>query len=102
MTTAWITVALAGVTTMALKAAGPLVLKDRPTPPVLARLIGHTGPALLTALVIAAVFGGDHRLLLDPRAAGLAAAILAVALRAPLLVVVFMAAAVTAMVRWLV
>ncbi len=101
MTTAWITILLAGAATVALKAAGPLILRNRRVPPLMARLIGQTGPALLTALVVAAVFSDDHRLVLDARAAGLAAAVIAVALRAPLLVVVLAAAAVTGLVRWL-
>jgi hypothetical protein len=54
---------------------------------------------MLAALVVTNTFGGDHRLVLDPRAAGLAAATVPVALRAPLLVTVVTAAATAALVR---
>jgi branched-subunit amino acid transport protein len=56
--------------------------------------------ALLAALVvIQTVVGGDGRLVVDARLAGVAAAVLAVAARAPFLLVVFLAASTTALVR---
>jgi hypothetical protein len=45
------------------------------------------------------VFGAEHELVVDERALGLVAALLAVALRAPVLVVVVAAAATTALLR---
>src|SRR5215211_7005259 len=62
-------------------------------------VIALLAPALLTALVVVDTFGSDRSLAIDARAAGLAAAIVAIALRAPLLVVVVGAAAATAAVR---
>jgi hypothetical protein len=53
------------------------------------------GPALLAALIVTNTFADGRALVLDARAAGLAAALVAVALRAPVLVVI-LAAAVTA------
>jgi hypothetical protein len=56
--------------------------------------------ALLAALVVTETFGGHGRsITIDARAAGLAAAGLALALRLPILVVVLSAALVTALLR---
>lgn len=56
--------------------------------------------ALLAALVVVQTVGGSGgRLVLDARLAGVAAGVLAVLLRAPFLVVVFVAAATAALVR---
>ena len=55
--------------------------------------------ALLTALIVVQTFTTGHRLVLDARAAGLAAAAVAILVRAPFLVVVVLAAATTALVR---
>jgi hypothetical protein len=56
---------------------------------------------LLAALIVIQTFTAGHRLTLDPRAAGLAAAVIAVWLRAPFLVVVGVAAATAALLRLL-
>jgi branched-subunit amino acid transport protein len=55
--------------------------------------------ALLTALIVIQTFTTGHRLTLDARAAGLAAAAIAVLLRAPFLVVVGVAALTAALIR---
>jgi len=55
--------------------------------------------ALLTALIVIQTFTTDHRLTIDARAAGLAAAAVAVLLRAPFLVVVGVAALTAALIR---
>lgn len=55
--------------------------------------------ALLAALIANQTFADDRSLVLDARAAGVAAGIAAVVLRAPFLVVVAVAAAVAALVR---
>ena len=55
--------------------------------------------ALLAALVAVQTFTTDQRLTLDPRAAGVGAAVIAVRLRAPFLLVVFVAAATAALLR---
>ncbi|HKE64425.1 MAG TPA: AzlD domain-containing protein [Micromonosporaceae bacterium] len=58
--------------------------------------------AVLAALVVIQTFTIGHRLVLDARAAGLVAAVIAVLLRAPFLVVVALACVTTALVRlWL-
>jgi branched-subunit amino acid transport protein len=85
----------AGAGTLLLKGLAPATLGGRELP---ARLLGAMtllGPALLAALIVTNTFADGRALALDARAAGLAAALVAVALRAPVLVVI-LAAAVTA------
>lgn len=55
--------------------------------------------ALLAALIGIQTFSDAHRLTLDPRAAGLGVALLAIGFRAPFLVVVALAAVTTAGLR---
>ena len=57
------------------------------------------GPALLAALVVTQAVGGDRRLVLDARLLGLAGAVVALRLRAPVLVAVVVAAALAATAR---
>ena len=63
------------------------------------RVTALLAPALLAAFVVTSVFAGDRELALDARAVGLAAAAVALLLRAPILVVVIVAALATALVR---
>ncbi|MGY1438394.1 AzlD domain-containing protein [Streptomyces reniochalinae] len=67
--------------------------------PVLKRLTALLPVALLAALTAQQTFADQTALVLDARAAGLAAAAFALALRAPFLVVVAAAVLVTAGVR---
>ena len=57
--------------------------------------------ALLAGLVAVQVFGGDQRVLLDARAAGLLAALVLLLARAPFLVVVIGSAVTAAVLRQL-
>ena len=99
MSEAWWTVVLVGGATIAIKGAGPLLLGGKPLPPRLGRVIGLLAPALLAALVAISTFGGERALVLDERTLGVAAAAVAIALKAPPLVVVVVAAMVTALAR---
>jgi uncharacterized membrane protein len=99
MSDAWWTVALVGTTTIAIKGAGPVLMGGKPLPPRVGRVIGLLAPALLAALVAINTFGGERALVLDERALGVAAAAIAIGLRAPPLVVVVVAATVTALAR---
>jgi hypothetical protein len=99
VTEIWITIGGLTVATVALKAAGPLVVGGRELPDAGLALIALLAPALLAALVLTGTFTDDRELTLDPRAAGLGCAALAVVLRAPLLVTVLVAAAGTAAIR---
>ena len=56
-------------------------------------------PALLAALVAVNTFGGDQELVLDARVPGVLAAAVAIKLKAPVLIVVVVAAVVTAGIR---
>jgi hypothetical protein len=98
--TVWITVAGLAVGTAAIKAFGPVVFGGRDLHPLLARIIPLLAPALLAALVVTETTGGHgNTISIDARAAGLAAAAIALWLRAPLTVVVIAAAGTTALLR---
>jgi branched-subunit amino acid transport protein len=85
--------------TLALKAAGPVLLGGRPLPDRLSGVVTLVGPALLAALVAIGTFAQGQRLVVDARVLGVAAAAVAIRLRAPVLLVVIIAAAVTASTR---
>ena len=99
MTAVWITIAGLVVTTAAIKAAGPVRVGGRELPRGAAGVIGLLAPALLTALILTDTFASGKELVVDERAAGLACAAIALALRAPMLVVVLVAAVGAAAVR---
>ena len=99
MSAAWASVAIVGAATIAIKASGPVLLRGRELPARLGGMIELLAPVMLAALVMTNTFGGDHKLVLDPRAAGLAAAAVPVVLRAPLLVTILVAAGTAALVR---
>jgi hypothetical protein len=67
--------------------------------PRVQRVAGLLPVALLSALILIQTVTSGHRLVLDARSAGVAVAIVAVALRAPFLVVVALAAATAAGLR---
>jgi hypothetical protein len=81
------------------KALGLVVLGPRASIGPALRVVALLPPALLAALVAVQTFGGDRALELDARAAGVAAGALAVWRRAPFIVVIVTAAAVTAALR---
>jgi branched-subunit amino acid transport protein len=95
----WLTVAICGVATIGLKAIGPAVLGGRPLPPRAGRVVELMAPALLAALIATNTFASGRELVIDARLAGVSAAAVAIALRAPVLLVVVIAAAVTALLR---
>jgi branched-subunit amino acid transport protein len=100
MTAVWISVIVVGVATMAIKAAGPLLLARRTPPPRAQAALEHLAPALLAALVVTQALGGSHGgFTIDSRLDGLAAATAALLLRLPLLVVITAAAVTAALVR---
>ncbi|MGH2635560.1 MAG: AzlD domain-containing protein [Actinomycetota bacterium] len=99
MSGAWLVVALVGAGTVAIKAAGPVLLGGRPLPARLTGVVELLAPALLGALVAVQTFGDGQSLVLDERLIGVAAAGIALWRKAPLLVVVVVAAAATALAR---
>jgi branched-subunit amino acid transport protein len=95
----WIAVAVLTVICFAIKAAGPVALGGRELPYWAERLIVLMPAALLSALVVVQTFAHGKELALDARAAGLAAAIVALAFRASMLVVLVAAAGTAAALR---
>jgi branched-subunit amino acid transport protein len=99
VSTVWLCVLVVGAVTIAIKASGPVLAAGRELPQSTARVVDLLAPAVLAALVATQAFASDEELVLDERAAGLLAAGLAIVLRAPLLVVVLVAAATAAGLR---
>jgi branched chain amino acid efflux pump len=99
VTAVWIVITLVGAATVAIKAVGPVLLGGRPLPAALNAVLFLLAPALLAALVVTQAVGGDRELVFDERLLGLGAAAIAIALRAPLIAVVVVAATVTALAR---
>jgi branched-subunit amino acid transport protein len=99
MSSAWIAVLVVGAATVAIKAAGPVLAAERQLPQGSARVVDLLAPALLAALVATQAFASEDALVLDERAAGLAAGGVAILLKAPLLAVVAVAAATAALLR---
>jgi branched-subunit amino acid transport protein len=99
MSTPWIVVVCVGVATIAIKAAGPVLLGGRPLPERVTGLIALLAPALLAALVAINTFATGKELVVDARLAGVLVGGVAAWRRAPALLVVILAAAVTAGVR---
>jgi branched-subunit amino acid transport protein len=99
MSATWIVVLLVGAFTIAFKAAGPVLLAGRRLPAPLTSAFELLAPSLLAALVVTQSVGGKNGIVLDGRLVGLGAAVVAITLRAPLIVVVVVAALTTAVVR---
>jgi branched-subunit amino acid transport protein len=99
MSRVWWVVVAVGAVTVACKAVGPVVLGGRELPAPVRGVVALLAPTLLAALVVVSTFGSGRALVLDARAAGMAAAMTAIMLRAPILVVVGAAAVVAALVR---
>lgn len=101
MTSVWVVIAVLALATAALKLAGPLALGGRPLPARALNIVELLAAALLAALVVVETFGKGRSLVLDARVLGAAFAAVAVWRRAPMIVVVLGAAAVTALARLL-
>ena len=99
MTTLWVTIVVVALASAAIKAAGPVLVGGRELPPRATSVIALLAPALLSALVITETFGEDQHLVLDERFIGVVVAAVALALRAPVLLAVALAAASTALLR---
>ena len=95
----WMPLLIATAGCYLLKLVGlavPARVLDRP---VLRCIVELLPVALLSALVVVQTLAIGTRIVVDARLAGLAAAVAAIALRAPFLVVVLAAAATTAVLR---
>jgi hypothetical protein len=99
VTAVWVMIVALALATAALKLAGPLTLGGRPLSASVLSIVELLASALLAALVVVETFGKGRSLVLDARVLGAAFAAVAVWKRAPMIVVVLGAAAVTAIAR---
>lgn len=97
----WTAVILTGVGAYLLKLAGLSVPSSWLERPLVHRIADLMPVALLAALIGVQVFAADGGLAVDARVAGLLAAVVALLLRAPFIVVVFVAALTAALIRLL-
>lgn len=97
----WVVIGVVGAATIAFKASGPVLLGRRELPPRAVSLVEVLAPAMLAALIVTQTVGGARAVVLDERLAGVIAGGVAVWLRAPLVAVMAVAAAVAALIRLL-
>jgi branched-subunit amino acid transport protein len=95
----WIAIGAAAAGAYLLKLAGLSVPATWLERPLVHRIADLLPVALLAALIGVQVFGVEGGLTLDARVLGLAAAVVALLLRAPFIVVVAVAAATAALAR---
>jgi len=99
MSEAWtIILVLAGVN-FAIKATGPLIAGRRELPRTLQRLVDASVAGLVAALIVTGTFAAGKELVIDERAGGMVAAVLATLARLPMLLVLAAAAGTTALLR---
>jgi Branched-chain amino acid transport protein (AzlD) len=101
VTAVWVTIGVLALGTAVLKLAGPLALGGRELSPSALNVVELLASALLAALVVVETFGKGRSLTLDARVLGVTFAVVALTRRAPTIVVVLGAAAVTALARLL-
>jgi branched-subunit amino acid transport protein len=99
MTVVWISIGVMAVITFVVKAAGPVALGGRELPRWLQRLVVLLPAALLAALVVVQTFADEQALVLDARAGGVAAAVVALVLGRGMLVTLAVAVGVTVLLR---
>ncbi len=97
----WTLIILLALGAYAFKVTGLIILGGRSLPPVFERCLGLIPAAIITALVMKDTFTVGQDLTLDARALGIAVAVIAAWKRAPLIVVIVLGAAATAIVRQL-
>lgn len=90
---------LLGATAYGFKVLGLVVVGHRTLPPVLDRCLALIPAALIAAIVVSNTFADGRHLQVDARVAGVGAAVIAAWRKAPLIAVIVIGAAVTALVR---
>jgi branched-subunit amino acid transport protein len=95
----WTLVLTLAAGAFACKAVGFFLLAGRPLPAVVDRCLALIPAAVVSALVVKDTFSSGQHLVVDPRALGVGVAVVAVWRRAPFVVVVVLAATVTALAR---
>ena len=98
-TALWVTVVAGSLGCYLLKLAGLSVPAAWVEQPWVARIVDFVPAALLAALVAVQAMASGHTLVVDGRLAGLAAAAIALALRAPFIVVLVVAGVAGALVH---
>ena len=99
MSALWVSIVAVTIASAAIKAAGPVLAGGRELPPRANAVLALLTPALLAALVVTGTFGEGGRLTIDEKFLGVGVAAVALALRAPMIVAVVLAAVVTALSR---
>jgi branched-subunit amino acid transport protein len=97
----WTLIILLTLGAYAFKVTGLVILGGRTLPPIFERCLALIPAAVVTALVMKDTFTNGQELVLDARALGIAVAGIAAWRKAPLIVVIVLGAAVTALVRQL-
>ncbi|WP_037304249.1 AzlD domain-containing protein [Amycolatopsis orientalis] len=100
--TLWLGIALVALISIGFKAAGPVLLGDRPLPPRLTGVIALLAPALLAGLVLTDLTGPAWSAVDWTLCAGLAAVAVTCLLRVTMLAAILCGVAVTAVLRFLV
>lgn len=95
----WTLILVLAVGAYGFKVLGLVVLGGRTMPAVIERCLYLIPAAVISALVVKDTFSIERDLVLDARAAGIAVATLAAWRKMPLIVVIVLGAAVTALVR---
>lgn len=83
------------------KALGLVVIGDRRLPAALERCLGLIPAAVIAAIVVHDTLATGQRLVVDARLAGVSAAVIAAWRRLPIIVIIVIGAATTALVRQL-
>ncbi|MGH3134956.1 MAG: AzlD domain-containing protein [Gaiellaceae bacterium] len=99
MSDAWIVVVVVGLVTIVFKSAGPVFLGGRALPAHVRSMVDLLAPVMLMALVTTQTFSGNGELEVDARVPGVAAAAVAIWLRAPVIIAMVVAGLVTGLVR---
>ncbi|MBM3798680.1 MAG: AzlD domain-containing protein [Actinobacteria bacterium] len=95
----WTLVFVLAAGAYAFKVTGLVILGGRTLPPVVDRCLALIPAAVITALVMKDTFSTGRDLVLDARAIGIAVAVVAAWRRVPLIAVIVLGAAATALVR---
>lgn len=95
----WLLIALCAAVTFVTKGLGPAVTGSRALPEPVTRVVVLLAPALLAALVVTSALADGRRWAVGADTVGVLAAAVLLRCRAPVLVVVLGAAAVTAGLR---
>lgn len=95
----WTLVIVLAAIAYGFKVLGLVIVGGRSLPAIVDRCLGLVPAAVISALIVTDTFSTAGELVVDARAAGVGAAVVLAARRAPLIVVIVAGAAVTAAVR---